>query len=58
MCVGYQMFKSIKLDPANQRFSGIMANAKRYSIPRFQRDYAWNEEQWLELWRHSGACRH
>lgn len=27
-----------------------MANGLTYSIPRFQRDYSWNEAEWEDLW--------
>jgi hypothetical protein len=28
----------------------VLSNGKRYSVPRFQRDYAWAESEWAELW--------
>lgn len=28
-----------------------MSNGLRYSVPRFQRDYSWQEEQWEDLWQ-------
>ena len=27
-----------------------MTNGLRYSVPKFQRDYSWKEEQWNDLW--------
>lgn len=38
------------MEPDNQLFSGVMSNRKRYSVPRFQRDYSWESEHWVELW--------
>ncbi|QDV08321.1 hypothetical protein Poly30_38580 [Planctomycetes bacterium Poly30] len=37
-------------DTSNQSFRRIMGNGVQYSVPRFQRDYAWSEEQWEDLW--------
>ena len=45
-----QKFAKVYLDPDNQLFSGVMSNRKRYIIPRFQRDYSWESEHWVELW--------
>ena len=28
----------------------LFSNGKRYIVPPFQRDYAWDETQWEELW--------
>jgi hypothetical protein len=28
----------------------ILSNGKRYLVPSFQRDYAWGEDEWRELW--------
>jgi hypothetical protein len=28
----------------------ILSNGKRYAVPMFQRDYAWDETEWSELW--------
>lgn len=36
--------------PANQSFSELFGNGLKYVIPRFQRDYAWDLEQWEDLW--------
>jgi len=37
--------------PANQTFSELFSNGVKYIIPRFQRDYAWDQEQWEDLWQ-------
>lgn len=31
-------------------FGDVMSNGKRYIVPTFQRDYAWTESEWRELW--------
>lgn len=28
----------------------VLSNGKRYAVPMFQRDYAWDETEWSELW--------
>ena len=38
------------MDPTNQTFQEMMSNAVKYQIPRFQRDYSWQQEQWEDLW--------
>ena len=45
-----QQFAKVYLEPNNLLFSGVMSNRKRYIIPRFQRDYSWESEHWVELW--------
>ena len=37
--------------PTNQTFSELFSNGVKYIIPRFQRDYAWDQEQWEDLWQ-------
>ena len=34
----------------NSTYRSLMANGLTYSIPRFQRDYSWNEAEWEDLW--------
>ena len=50
------MSKAIQFDTKNQSFRQIMGNGIRYEVPRFQRDYSWNEEQWEELWLDINEC--
>jgi hypothetical protein len=38
------------MEPTNQTFQEMMSNGVKYQIPRFQRDYAWDQEQWEDLW--------
>ena len=37
-------------EPTNQTFQELIGNAVKYTVPRFQRDYAWTQEQWEDLW--------
>lgn len=30
--------------------ANVLSNGKRYLVPPFQRDYAWDETEWSELW--------
>ncbi len=41
----------IQFDTKNQSFRQIMGNGLKYTVPRFQRDYSWQEEQWYDLWQ-------
>ena len=45
------IFKKIHLEPGNRLFSELMSNGQKYRVPRFQRDYAWDSENWDELWQ-------
>ena len=38
------------MEPSNCSFQELLSNGVRYSVPRFQRDYAWQIEQWEDLW--------
>ncbi len=38
------------MEPTNQSFETLIGNGTKYTIPRFQRDYAWTLEQWEDLW--------
>lgn len=38
------------IDTNSTTFRQLMGNGLRYVIPRFQRDYSWEEEQWDDLW--------
>ncbi len=35
----------------NETWRKLMSNGLTYEVPRFQRDYSWNEEQWEDLWQ-------
>ena len=45
------MSTKLNLTPENKTFLEIMGNAKSYTIPQFQRDYSWEDEQLTELWQ-------
>lgn len=36
---------------SNQTLRQLFANGMTYEVPRFQRDYAWDEEEWDDLWQ-------
>lgn len=38
------------MEPTNQTFGELIGNGVKYQVPRFQRDYAWSQEQWEDLW--------
>lgn len=38
------------MEPTNQSFRELLGNGVKYLVPRFQRDYAWDQEQWEDLW--------
>lgn len=38
------------IEPSNQTFQELIGNGMKYQVPRFQRDYAWDKEQWEYLW--------
>lgn len=42
--------KFLMMEPKNETFNELMEGSNKYFVPRFQRDYAWNKEQWDDLW--------
>ncbi len=44
------MSEFMLMEPANQTFSELLSNGVKYTVPRFQRDYSWEQEQWEDLW--------
>jgi len=44
------MNNPILIEPSNQTFAELMGNSAKYTVPRFQRDYSWEQEQWEDLW--------
>lgn len=38
------------LNTSDVTFKSLMANGLRYSVPPYQRDYSWREDQWEDLW--------
>ena len=45
------MNNKVNFETSNKSFSEIIGNSKNYSVPKYQRDYSWDEEQWDELWQ-------
>jgi uncharacterized protein YukE len=35
---------------SNDTFRRLLGNGMHYQIPKYQRDYSWDEEQWSDLW--------
>ncbi len=44
------MSKSNLLDTKTLSFNEIIGNGKIYSVPQFQRDYSWEQDNWEDLW--------
>lgn len=44
------MNNKVNFDTSNKPFSEIIGNGKRYTVPKYQRDYSWDREQWEDLW--------
>jgi len=38
------------MEPKNENFNELIGGSSKYLVPRFQRDYAWDIEQWEDLW--------
>jgi Protein of unknown function DUF262/Protein of unknown function (DUF1524) len=51
------MAKSNLLKTADVTFLDLIGNGKKYRVPAFQRDYAWEEEQWEDLWNDISELR-
>ena len=45
------MAKDRLLETRTTSFGELIGNGRRYKVPPFQRDYAWNVENWEDLWR-------
>lgn len=39
------------IDTSSMTYRQIMGNGIKYEIPKFQRDYTWEVEQWDDLWQ-------
>jgi len=42
---------AMNFSTSNQTFRQLLGNGLTYSVPRFQRDYSWTEEEWDDLWQ-------
>lgn len=38
-------------DSATNHFGSLIRSGDKYIIPKFQRDYSWEEQQWDDLWQ-------
>ncbi len=38
------------LTASSTTLGDVLSNGKRYAVPMFQRDYAWDETEWADLW--------
>ena len=45
------MRNTVNFEINNRFFSDIIGNSRYYRVPKYQRDYSWDEEQWNELWQ-------
>ncbi|EKO3552157.1 DUF262 domain-containing HNH endonuclease family protein [Vibrio fluvialis] len=43
------------IEPKNENFNELIGGSSKYLVPRFQRDYAWDIEQWEDLWNDINA---
>jgi hypothetical protein len=44
------MAKANLLNTSTTNFLELIGNGRLYRVPAYQRDYAWTEEQWEDLW--------
>ena len=44
------MSRTNVLNTATVNYLELIANGKTYRVPPYQRDYAWTEEEWEDLW--------
>lgn len=45
------MTSSLLLNTATPTFGELFTNGRTFAVPRFQRNYKWDEDQWEELWQ-------
>ena len=45
------MARANLLNTKTTTFLELIGNGKTFHVPRFQRDYSWEEEAWEDLWR-------
>ncbi len=43
-------------DTSSKTYRQLMSNGLQYIIPKFQRDYSWEIEQWDDVWQDKPAC--
>ena len=37
-------------DSTTNHFGSLIRSGMKFIIPKFQRDYSWDKEQWSDLW--------
>ncbi|HEY5871198.1 MAG TPA: DUF262 domain-containing HNH endonuclease family protein [Candidatus Tectomicrobia bacterium] len=42
---------TMNFNTSNQTFRQLLGNGLSYRVPRFQRDYSWEEGEWDDLWQ-------
>lgn len=42
---------AMNFNTTNSTFRQLMGNGLSYRVPPFQRDYAWTEDEWDDLWQ-------
>lgn len=42
---------TLNFNTSNQTFRQLFGNGLTYQIPRFQRDYSWDNDEWDDLWQ-------
>ena len=42
--------KRLELNTDDETLRDVLSNGKHYYIPKFQRDYSWEQENWEQLW--------
>ena len=45
------MTSTLLLNTATPTFGELFTNGRTFAVPRFQRNYKWDEDQWEELWQ-------
>ncbi len=41
-------------DTSSKTYRQLISNGLQYIIPKFQRDYSWEIEQWDDVWQDRG----
>ena len=44
------MSSKLKLNTKDETLRELLANGKKYFVPKFQRDYSWEHDHWRDLW--------
>ncbi len=44
------MASALKLNTKDETLRELLGNGKKYVVPKFQRDYSWEQTHWQDLW--------